>query len=49
MLGYRLSLKKKFVADGVVYSEINEFLERELKENGFSGIKIKKKLKKSKL
>ncbi|AAK39747.1 40S ribosomal protein S3 (nucleomorph) [Guillardia theta] len=46
MLGYRLSLKKKFVADGVVYSEINEFLERELKENGFSGIKIKKKIEK---
>lgn len=37
----RLSTKKKFVADGVFYSELNELLTRELAEDGYAGVEIR--------
>merc|ERR1711865_655991 len=33
--------KRKFVADGVFYAELNEFLTRELAEDGYSGVEIR--------
>ena len=35
-----ISKKRKFVADGVFYSELNEFLQRTLAEDGFSGAEV---------
>jgi small subunit ribosomal protein S3e len=37
----RLSCKKKFVADGVFYSELNEFLTSELAEDGYAGVEVR--------
>jgi small subunit ribosomal protein S3e len=37
----QLSKKKKFVADGVFYAELNEMLTRELAEDGYSGVEIR--------
>ena len=37
----RLSTKRKFVADGVFYSELNELLIRELAEDGFAGVEVR--------
>eukprot|EP00543_Licmophora_paradoxa_P005360 CAMPEP_0202456496 /NCGR_PEP_ID=MMETSP1360-20130828/13730_1 /ASSEMBLY_ACC=CAM_ASM_000848 /TAXON_ID=515479 /ORGANISM="Licmophora paradoxa, Strain CCMP2313" /LENGTH=269 /DNA_ID=CAMNT_0049076309 /DNA_START=65 /DNA_END=874 /DNA_ORIENTATION=- len=37
----RLSTKRKFVADGVFYSELNELLTRELAEDGYAGVEIR--------
>eukprot|EP00668_Euglena_longa_P011135 GGOE01013514.1.p1 GENE.GGOE01013514.1~~GGOE01013514.1.p1 ORF type:complete len:221 (-),score=23.86 GGOE01013514.1:258-920(-) len=36
-----LSKKRKFVADGVFYAELNEFLKRELAEEGYSGVEVR--------
>jgi len=36
-----LSKKRKFVADGVFYAEINAFFERELGEDGYSGVEVR--------
>ena len=36
-----LSKKKKFVADGVFYAELNEFFTRELAEDGYSGVEVR--------
>merc|ERR1719277_770244 len=36
-----VSKKKKFVADGVFYSELNEFLTRVLGEEGYAGMEIR--------
>eukprot|EP01063_Lacrimia_lanifica_P034891 TRINITY_DN6551_c0_g2_i1.p2 TRINITY_DN6551_c0_g2~~TRINITY_DN6551_c0_g2_i1.p2 ORF type:complete len:219 (+),score=100.56 TRINITY_DN6551_c0_g2_i1:83-739(+) len=36
-----LSKKRKFVADGVFNCELNEFLRRELAEDGFSGLEVR--------
>eukprot|EP01064_Diplonema_japonicum_P002030 TRINITY_DN1131_c0_g3_i1.p1 TRINITY_DN1131_c0_g3~~TRINITY_DN1131_c0_g3_i1.p1 ORF type:complete len:218 (+),score=55.33 TRINITY_DN1131_c0_g3_i1:43-696(+) len=36
-----LSRKRKFVADGVFYCELSEFLRRELAEDGFSGVEVR--------
>jgi len=36
-----LSKKRKFVADGVFNAEINAFFERELGEDGYSGVEIR--------
>ena len=33
-----ISKKRKFVADGVFYAELNELLIRELGEQGYSGV-----------
>jgi len=37
----QLSKKRKFVADGVFYSELNELLQRELAEDGYSGVEVR--------
>eukprot|EP00127_Corallochytrium_limacisporum_P003796 Clim_evm10s153 gene=Clim_evmTU10s153 len=36
-----LSKKRKFVADGVFFAELNEFLTRELAEEGYSGVELR--------
>merc|ERR1712220_48619 len=36
-----ISKKRKFVADGVFYSELNEFLQRTLAEDGYSGVEVR--------
>jgi len=37
----RLSTKKKFVADGVFYAELNELFTRELAEDGYAGVEVR--------
>ena len=37
-----ISIKRKFVSDGVFFSELNEFLSRELFEHGYSGVDVEK-------
>jgi len=37
-----LSIKKKFISDGVFFSEINEFLSKELFDSGYSGVAVEK-------
>lgn len=39
--GRRLSCKKKFVADGVFYAELNELFRRELAEDGYAGVEVR--------
>lgn len=36
-----ISKKRKFVADGVFYAELNEFLHRELGADGYSGVEVR--------
>eukprot|EP00884_Botryococcus_braunii_P000806 jgi/Botrbrau1/10726/Bobra.357_1s0027.1 len=36
-----VSKKRKFVADGVFYAELNEMLTRELAEHGYSGVEVR--------
>ncbi|KAI8901390.1 ribosomal protein S3 [Globomyces pollinis-pini] len=36
-----ISKKRKFVADGVFYAELNEFLQRELSVEGYSGVEVR--------
>jgi len=36
-----LSKKRKFVADGVFFAELNEFFMRELSEDGYAGVEIR--------
>ena len=36
-----ISKKRKFFADGVFYSELNEFLQRTLAEDGYSGVEVR--------
>lgn len=36
-----VSKKRKFVADGVLYAELNELLTRELAEEGYSGVEVR--------
>ena len=36
-----ISKKRKFVADGVFRAELNEFLTRELAEDGYSGVEVR--------
>merc|ERR1712062_745908 len=36
-----MSKKKKFVTDGVFKAELNEFLKRELAEDGYSGVEVR--------
>jgi len=36
-----ISKKRKFVSDGVFYAELNEFLTRELGEDGYAGVEIR--------
>jgi len=37
----QISKKRKFVADGVFYAELNEFFTRELSEQGYSGVEVR--------
>eukprot|EP01119_Soliformovum_irregulare_P003425 TRINITY_DN1392_c0_g1_i1.p2 TRINITY_DN1392_c0_g1~~TRINITY_DN1392_c0_g1_i1.p2 ORF type:complete len:225 (-),score=70.44 TRINITY_DN1392_c0_g1_i1:48-722(-) len=41
MTTHQVSKKKKFVADGVFNAELNELLQRELSEAGYSGVEIR--------
>ena len=36
----QVSKKRKFVADGVFFAELNELLTRELAEDGYSGVEV---------
>ncbi|KNE67812.1 ribosomal protein S3 [Allomyces macrogynus ATCC 38327] len=36
-----ISKKRKFIADGVFYAELNEFLQRELAEDGYAGVEVR--------
>jgi ribosomal protein uS3 len=36
-----ISKKRKFIADGVFYAELNELLTRELAEDGYSGVEVR--------
>jgi len=37
----QISKKRKFVADGIFYAELNEFLTRQLAEEGYSGVEVR--------
>ncbi|PHU11626.1 40S ribosomal protein S3-1 [Capsicum chinense] len=39
--GVQMSKKRKFVADGVFFAELNEVLTRELAEDGYSGVEVR--------
>ena len=41
MSGANISKRRKFVADGVFYAELNEFFQRELAEEGYSGVEVR--------
>jgi small subunit ribosomal protein S3e len=41
MSNANISKKRKFVADGIFYAELNEFLTRELGEDGYSGVEVR--------
>ncbi|CAN0334587.1 unnamed protein product, partial [Phaeothamnion confervicola] len=36
-----ISKKRKFIADGVFYAELNELLTRELAEDGYAGVEVR--------
>lgn len=36
-----ISKRRKFIADGVFYAELNEFFQRELAEEGYSGVEVR--------
>lgn len=42
MVNAILSKKRKLVADGVFYAELNEFFTRELAEQGYAGVEVRK-------
>merc|ERR1712146_476315 len=42
MAQHQMSKKRKFVADGVFEAELNELFMRELAEDGYAGVEIKK-------
>lgn len=44
-----LSQKKKVVANGMFKAEVDEFLRRELAEDGYSGVEIRRSNKKSEI
>jgi len=41
MASSQISKKRKFVADGVFFAELNELLTRELAEDGYSGVEVR--------
>ncbi|KAM1121488.1 hypothetical protein ACFX1X_003173 [Malus domestica] len=41
----QMSKKRKFVANGVFFTELNEVLTRELIEDGYSGVEVRKRFK----
>ena len=36
-----ISKKRKFIADGLFYAELNELLTRELAEDGYAGVEVR--------
>lgn len=42
MVSAILSKKRKLVADGVFFAELNEFFSRELAEHGYAGVEVRK-------
>ena len=40
-MAQQVSKKRKFVADGVFKAELNEYLTRELAEDGYSGVEVR--------
>jgi len=41
MTTHQISKKRKFIADGVFFAELNELLARELAEEGYSGVEVR--------
>jgi len=41
MAANNISKKRKFVADGLFYAELNEFLQNELGEDGYAGVEVR--------
>ncbi|KAG0331785.1 40S ribosomal protein S3 [Podila horticola] len=41
MASQQITKKRKFVADGVFYAELNEFFQRELAAEGYSGVEVR--------
>jgi len=41
MAATNVSKKRKFVADGLFYAELNEFLQAELGEDGYAGVEVR--------
>jgi len=41
MSNQNISKKRKFIADGIFFAELNAFLERELGEDGYSGVEVR--------
>merc|ERR1711998_713826 len=41
MASQNVSKKRKFVADGVFFAELNELFTRELAEDGYSGVEVR--------
>lgn len=41
MVAQNISRKRKLVADGVFYAELNEFFTRELPEEGYAGVEVR--------
>ncbi|KAF0979083.1 hypothetical protein FDP41_002153 [Naegleria fowleri] len=41
MVATQVNKKKHFVHQGILYAELNEFLKRELAEDGYSGVEVK--------
>uniref|UniRef100_H8ZX08 40S ribosomal protein S3 n=1 Tax=Collodictyon triciliatum TaxID=190325 RepID=H8ZX08_9EUKA len=40
-MSLEISKKKKFVADGVFFAELNEFFTRQLGEDGYAGVEVR--------
>ncbi|KAF0754856.1 hypothetical protein AaE_005176, partial [Aphanomyces astaci] len=40
-MALNISKKRKFVADGVFFAELNELLQRELAEDGYAGVEVR--------
>lgn len=41
-LNTRINKKKKFVQDGIFYAELNAFLEKELGDDGYAGVEVRR-------
>mmetsp|Transcript_7611 Transcript_7611/g.28010 ORF Transcript_7611/g.28010 Transcript_7611/m.28010 type:complete len:249 (+) Transcript_7611:204-950(+) len=41
MSAVSMTKKRKFVADGIFYAEVNEFFSRELGEDGYAGVEVR--------
>ena len=40
-MAQQVSKKRKFIADGVFYAELNELFAREFAEDGYAGIEVR--------